>query len=127
MGCVGGFRVLEVVYHNPDNPLDPLILVAKPVEEDNNWILSEVNSPFLILAIVVSLNFHLGKRNILKDRLEPEVVEHFMELFFRQLLPGAEVEPQRFVFERCQIRIEPRTSCWKLVNSPSFPSKLRRN
>lgn len=127
MGCVGGPRVLEVVYHNTDNPLDRLILVAKPVEEDNNWILNELNLPFLILAIVVFLNVHLGKRDILKDRLEPEVVEHFMKLFFRQFLPGAEVEPQRLVFERCQIRIGPRISCWKMVDSPSFPSKLRRN
>lgn len=127
MRYVGDFGVLEVVYHNPDYLLDSSILVAKPVEEYNYWILNELSSPFLILAIVIPLDVDLGKRDILKDRLEPEMVEHFSEFSFGQFLPGAEVEPQRLVFERYQIRIEPKLSRSKLVDSPSFPSKFRRN
>lgn len=108
MGCVGDSRVLEIVNHNPDDPLDSLFLVAKPVEEDNYWILNKLDSPFFVLAIVNLLDVDLGKRDVLKDRLESEVVEHLLKFCLGQFLPRTKVEPESFVFECVRSKLSPK-------------------
>lgn len=105
---MGDSGVLEVVYHNPDYPLDSLLLVAKPVEEDNYWILNKLGSPFFILTVANFVDVDLGERDILKDRLEPEMVEHLLELCLGQFLSGAEIEPECLVFERVRSKLSPK-------------------
>lgn len=127
MGCVGDSGVLEVVYHDPDDPLDSLFLVAKPVEEDNYWILNKLGSPFFIITFASFLDVDLGKRDILKDRLESEMVEHLSELCFGQFLPGAKVEPKRLVFERIRSKSSPKRHARGCETYLRFPPSFGEN